>query len=302
MADQVDAPMIFPAMLAVMADVKAIEKGRRNEQQGFNFRGIEDILNELHDICARHGVFALPQVQERDATHRQTRNNATLWTEHHRVRYTFWAEDGSHVEAEVWGEGTDSADKATAKAYTSAFKTLLIQAFQIPTADAEDPDRAAEESKPAARQATERPQTQGQLLAQAAARAGFKASKDDDAEARKKIDEARRDVLQAAIGVRSTKDITKAHDVKKALDAFDGIAAKRLELAYEPDGTPILQAKTAPAPSGCAHPWPWTKTGRCIYCPSCGERLYQGDLPKNAEEAAATLAVLDAVTAKAASS
>jgi hypothetical protein len=233
--------MIFPAMLAVMADVKAIEKGRRNEQQGFNFRGIEDILNELHDICARHGVFALPQVQEREATHRQTRSNTSLWTEHHRVRYTFWAGDGSHVDAEVWGEGTDSADKATAKAYTSAFKTLLIQAFQIPTADAEDADRSAEESAPAPPPKEPRSMSQGQLLAQAAARAGFVAKKDDDGEARKKVDEARRDVLQAVTGVRSSKEITKAHDVKKALDAFEAIAAKRLELAYEPDGTPTLQ-------------------------------------------------------------
>lgn len=242
MPDPLDTgPMIYPAMLAVMAEVKAIEKGRRNEQQGFNFRGIEDILNELHDICARHGVFALPFVEEREATHRQTRNNTSLWTEHHRVRYVFYAADGSYVEAMVWGEGTDSADKATAKAYTSAFKTLLIQAFQIPTADADDADRDAEESKPA--KAEPRSMSQGQLLAQAAARAGFQAKKDDDGERRKEIDTARRDVLEAAIGVRSSKDITKAHDVKKALDAFDAIAAGRLELAYDPDGKPILREK-----------------------------------------------------------
>lgn len=230
-------PMIFPAMLAVMAEVKAIEKGRRNEQQGFNFRGIEDILNELHDICARHGVFALPFVEEREATHRQTKGGSALWTEHHRVRYVFYAADGSYVEAMVWGEGTDSADKATAKAYTSAFKTLLIQAFQIPTADAEDADRAAEESAPPA----ERPMAQGQLLAQAAARAGFKAQKDDPPERRKEIDAARRDVLQAAVGVRTSTEIKKAHDVKVALDAFEAIAAKRLELAYDPDGKPVLR-------------------------------------------------------------
>lgn len=233
--------MIFPAMLAVMADVKAIEKTRRNEQQNFSFRGIEDILNELHDVCARHGVFALPQVREREATHRQTRGGSVLWTEHHRVRYVFFAADGSHVEAEVWGEGTDSADKATAKAYTSAFKTLLIQAFQIPTADAEDADRSAEESTPPPPPKETRPMSQGQLLAQAAARAGFVAKKDDDGEARKKVDEARRDVLQAVTGVRSSKEITKAHDVKKALDAFEAIAAGRLELAYDPEGNPTLQ-------------------------------------------------------------
>lgn len=243
----IGGPMIFPAMLAVMAEVKAIEKGRRNEQQGFNFRGIEDILNELHDICARHGVFALPFVEEREATHRQTKGGSALWTEHHRVRYVFYAADGSYVEAMVWGEGTDSADKATAKAYTSAFKTLLIQAFQIPTADAEDADRSAEESAPPppGKQRDTRPMSQGQLLAQAAARAGFVAKKDDDGERRKEIDKARRDVLEAAVGVRSSKDITKAHDVKVALDTFEAIAAKKLELAYDPDGKPLLREVAA---------------------------------------------------------
>lgn len=234
--------MIVPAMLAVMTDVKAIEKGRRNEQQGFNFRGIEDILNELHDICARHGVLVLPQVQEREASCRQTRGGSALWTEHHRVRYTFWAADGSHVEAEVWGEGTDSADKATAKAYTSAFKTTLIQAFQIPTKDAEDADRSAEESVPPAPPKDERPLSQGQLLAQAAARAGFKAAKGDPPEKRKELDDARRDVLEAVTGVRTSTEIKKAQDVKKALDAFTAIEEGRLELAYDPDGKPILRA------------------------------------------------------------
>lgn len=239
--------MIFPAMLAVLADVKAVEKSRRNEQQSYNFRGIEDVLNELHDICARHGVFALPQVQEREGSHRQTRGGGSLWTEHHRVRFTFWAADGSHVEAEVWGEGTDSADKATAKAYTSALKTTLIQAFQIPTANPDDADQAAEDSKPAKARASseERSVSQGQLLAQAAARAGFKAKKDDPPERRKEIDEARRDVLQAAIGVRSSTEITKAHDVKVALDAFKAIEENLKRLAYDPDGKPVLEPVAA---------------------------------------------------------
>lgn len=237
-------PLIYGAMLKVMAAVKAVEKSRRNEQQNFSFRGIEDVLNELHSICAEHGVFVLPRVQERNETHRQTRGGGSLWTEHHRVLYTFWAADGSSVDAEVWGEGTDLADKATAKAYSSAFKTLLIQGFMIPTADADDADRSAEESGPA-KPATDRPRTQGQLLAEAAAKAGFRAKKDDNGEARKAVDEARRDVLEAATGVRSTKDLAKAQDVKKALEAFEEIAAGRAELAYDSDGKPFLREKVA---------------------------------------------------------
>jgi hypothetical protein len=102
-------------------------------------------------------------------------------------------------------------------------------------------DASAAPEKAPAKEA--RPMSQGQLLAQAAARAGFVAKKDDDGDARKKVDEARRDVLEAVTGVRSSKEITKAQDVKKALEAFEAIAAKTLELAYDPEGHPVLRER-----------------------------------------------------------
>ena len=57
-----------------------------------------------------------------------------------RMKYTFYAEDGSHIEAGVVGEGMDSGDKATNKAMSVAFKYACFQVFCIPTEEMKDPD------------------------------------------------------------------------------------------------------------------------------------------------------------------
>lgn len=48
-------------------------------------------------------------------------------------------------------------------------------------------------------------------------------------------------------------------------------------------------SKPPPGESTCAHPWPpeWTQApDRTVTCPTCNRRLYQADLPQNAEQAA----------------
>lgn len=245
-----DPPLIYGAMLDVMAELEAVKKGQTNQQQGYKFRGIDDLQNALHGLMAKHGVLALPTVQERESSVRETSRGGNMWAEHHRILYTFWARDGSSVTAEVWGEGTDSADKATAKACTSAFKTVLLQGFMIPTEDQADADRGAEETKPSAAPKPVRvknaPEAEPVLppttiLAMAAEKAGFKPEPGATKEQRDDLDKARRDVLEAVLGVRSTKDISKPEDFRKALETFEGIAAKTHSLRYDPAGKAYIQ-------------------------------------------------------------
>lgn len=42
------APTIHQAIAGVMKDVGAVGKDRSNQQQGFKFRGIDDVMNALH--------------------------------------------------------------------------------------------------------------------------------------------------------------------------------------------------------------------------------------------------------------
>jgi hypothetical protein len=135
-------------MANVLRDLPAVGKGKRNTDQQFNFRGIDDVVNALHECLAEHQVFYLPSTLERLTEVRQTRSGASLWVVHLHVAFTFFAVDGSNVTADTWGEGVDMADKATSKAHTFAQKSCLLEAFNVATADMVDPDATGEESRP----------------------------------------------------------------------------------------------------------------------------------------------------------
>jgi len=131
---------IYPAMISVMKDVGAISKDKVNQMQKFKFRGIDDVYNSLHETMAKHGVFSVPTVLEERSEERKTKNGGALIYRILKIKYTFYAEDGSSVEAIVIGEGMDSGDKASNKAMSIADKYCLLQAFKIPTEDISDPD------------------------------------------------------------------------------------------------------------------------------------------------------------------
>lgn len=138
---------IHQRMIAIIGALPAIGKTQRNTQQGFMFRGQDDMLNALNPKLAEHGVFIIPDVIERVVAQRQTAKGSIMFEVNLHVRFTAYGADGDSVTGSAWGEGTDMGDKATSKAMTMAFKYWLTQAFAISTADAPDPDRgAAEES------------------------------------------------------------------------------------------------------------------------------------------------------------
>lgn len=132
--------LIHEKIVAIMKNVGSIGKNKRNQQQGFNFRGIDDVYNTLHPLLSEHGVFTLPKVLESERQERATAKGGVLAFQRLRVEYTFIAEDGSSVDCIVEGEGMDSGDKATNKAMSVAHKYAMFQVFCIPTEELVDPD------------------------------------------------------------------------------------------------------------------------------------------------------------------
>ena len=104
---------IYEAISAVMNDVGAIGKNTKNQQQGFMFRGIDAVMNALQPALIKNHIFVVPEVLEQTREERQTSKGGTLIYSICRIKYTFYAEDGSSVSAVVIGEGMDSGDKAT---------------------------------------------------------------------------------------------------------------------------------------------------------------------------------------------
>ena len=133
-----DAPTIHAALAAVMADVGAVAKGDRNEAQGFNFRGIDAVVNAVGPILRKHSVLTIPVVQDAHyetievGQKRSLMRQCTL-----RVRWEFHGPAGDHIDAVVVAEAMDSGDKATSKAHSVAYRTALLQVLCIPT---DEPD------------------------------------------------------------------------------------------------------------------------------------------------------------------
>ncbi|NTW67219.1 MAG: hypothetical protein HGB21_13085 [Nitrospirae bacterium] len=135
-----DTPLIFGRIAALMADTPAIAKSQKNKEQGYQFRGIDTIYNNLHDLMVKHGIFTTSEILETQRNEWLSKSGGKLIEFALRIRWTFWAIDGSHVHSETMGQAMDTADKAANKAMTMSHKTALLQIFMIPTAETPDPD------------------------------------------------------------------------------------------------------------------------------------------------------------------
>lgn len=144
---------VYQAINAVQADLArdGITKVRRNQQQGYNFRGIDDVYNALAPLLAKHKLCILPRILSREVVERQTMKGNALFYVTVEAEFDFVAsEDGSKHVVRTYGEAMDSADKATNKAMSAAYKYAAFQAFAIPTEGDNDADGTAHDHKPAA--------------------------------------------------------------------------------------------------------------------------------------------------------
>jgi hypothetical protein len=131
---------IDEAILGLMADVDHIAKEHKNTQQGFMFRGIDDVYNAIHPLLGKHGVYMTCEVLAIEYSERQTQKGGTMFQARGKYKYTLRARDGSSVSTEALGEAMDSGDKAASKSMAIAHKYALIQLLCIPTEEIQDPD------------------------------------------------------------------------------------------------------------------------------------------------------------------
>lgn len=134
---------IYESITKIMEEVPAISKEKTNKTQGYKFRGIDDVMNALQPLLAKNKVFIVPQILEQSREERQSSKGGNLIYSICKIKYVFYAEDGSNIEAITIGEGMDSGDKATNKAMAIAMKYALFQVFCIPTEEMgnDDPDK-----------------------------------------------------------------------------------------------------------------------------------------------------------------
>lgn len=139
---------IYEAIADIMKKGYAIAKDSTNTQQGFKYRGIDAVMNTFQPLMANAGIFVVPEVLEQTREERKTAKGNALIYSVLKVKYTFYAADGTSVSATVIGEGMDSGDKASNKALAVAMKYAMFQVFCIPTEEMVDPDAECHDVAP----------------------------------------------------------------------------------------------------------------------------------------------------------
>ena len=139
---------VYQLIVDVSADLarEGIAKDRSNTQQGYTFRGIDDVYNALAPILSKHRLVILPRILSRTCVERQTKQGSTMFSVTVEAEFDFVsAVDGSHHVVRTYGEAMDSGDKATNKAMSAAYKYAAFQTFCIPTEGDNDADATTPE-------------------------------------------------------------------------------------------------------------------------------------------------------------
>ena len=181
---------IYSAISKAMVEIGAVGKNQKNQQQGFMYRGIDAVMNAINPALSNNGIFVVPEVLEQTREERTTSKGNLLIYSICKVKYTFFAEDGSSISAVVIGEGMDSGDKATNKAMSVAFKYACFQVFCIPTEEMVDPEVEVHEVKP---------QTQAKEEKKESAKDLYKETPEEKAENEKMMEEVGKEKISAVM-------------------------------------------------------------------------------------------------------
>src|SRR5579859_1380635 len=139
---------VVGAIAAVMADIKAVEKGGTNSFHNYRYARMQDILQMLTPVMGKHGLA----IFQHEIRHEMFDDGKAI-----AIHYAFTI---AHQSGEVWPERPVQTgmspcrtsngkfdDKAFAKAHTSARKYFLLSLFQIPTEDENDPDNEKRQTR-----------------------------------------------------------------------------------------------------------------------------------------------------------
>jgi len=126
-------------VVEVMKEVQGLAKRDKNTSQGFNFRGIDAVMNVVGPALRKHGGFITPTVTDVSTSVAPTKSGGSLNICRLQVTYSVYGSEGDPIVGTVAAEAMDSGDKATAKAMSVAYRTFLLQLLCLPT-DEPDPD------------------------------------------------------------------------------------------------------------------------------------------------------------------
>jgi hypothetical protein len=152
------------AINAIMKDVGYVQKEGRVQGGGANYRyaGEADLIRALRPAMVEHGVYCyVAGISNVEHETYETKSGGRM----NLVRLVAcvrFAKGGDWLDSYAIGEGTDSGDKAAAKALTGAYKYALRETFCIETGD--DPDNTSSDTQERAAPSVPKPVHPGWTL------------------------------------------------------------------------------------------------------------------------------------------
>lgn len=187
-----DLPTVHEAITAASKKIGAIGKDSRNTTQGFDFRGIDDLIPHIQKAITEESLTIVPRVVKVEGGTREAKSGGVLNVVTVLVNFLITGPDGTSTESVMAGEAADSGDKALSKAISMATKYFLFYTFWIPVYGLDTGDKDSYEfrkskqeeqrpaTRPAASQARPRAATSPQsAIAEASQRTQQSASSGD---------------------------------------------------------------------------------------------------------------------------
>lgn len=133
------------AVIAVMKQVKGVEKNAKVGSGNYGYSGVsdQDVKKVVGEAMAENGLCILPTdiAPRAEVTRWQegTSSKQQVFTEV-TTKYILMHTSGEWAEVCGYGQGVDSQDKSAGKATTYGLKYLLLYMFLVPTGAIDDAD------------------------------------------------------------------------------------------------------------------------------------------------------------------
>jgi hypothetical protein len=123
--------------------------GKDKQAQGYKFRGIDQVLNFLNPIMAKHQLALVPHAfLATDVIERQAKSGTAMYFARAQVEFRLYHASGDYLPVAAWVEAQDTSDKALNKVMSVAWKYAAIQTFCIPVEDVADENTHKEPMEP----------------------------------------------------------------------------------------------------------------------------------------------------------
>ena len=149
---------VYKAIVAITGELakEGISKSSTNQQQGFKYRGIDQVYGALSPLLSKYSLCIMPRIVSKEVVERTNKNGTALFYTTVEAHFdVVSAIDGSRHTVTSFGEAMDSGDKSVGKAMSYAYKAMSFMLFAIPTEGDNDADAHSHEvaaKSPAPRQ------------------------------------------------------------------------------------------------------------------------------------------------------